>query len=592
MFKNLPFLLVFVLSFFVQLAVPEIEDEGYSPDLTSDETNMQIAEDELNTEIEGPDELQQSHQNRMEESSAETDNDTQQEISSEEASSDLMPFKNNEYIEDETNSYSQNEELESDITQNENDGTDEQTDSGPDVTVQQGLAEVGILSDTSLTAVHNESGDGHVISLTYQGFSVLNLSLLSNTYIIFHLPDEIAAVLNPEDISMSYDIPGLLIRQTGTFGQDAITFEGSQISANFRQFLSVSLLSTFYFYLDIRLDELPPTLSGEYLFQAEATSQIVDLSILEGNVAAAVLTGPQIAVPDSPEIQQPIYAMDTIVNGTGEPNSQVIVIIGEEEYIGTVDQTGQFSVNIPPQIAGTLISVVIDNGHPQRSEADSAIVIDVPSPPFLEDVYHRDRSVTGTSDPDALVQLTINGQVYSGTTDENGFFSIVIPEQDVGTIISAVTVDEYGTPSELTELTVLEASLSFHSVPAVLQFEPTVIQSKRVNVLRQESDWTIEILDTRGQGSGWRLMAYAELPLTSVTSAHTLPDALVYIDESGIHHPITDEAIEVYAGTTEHERIIPVNWQADRGLLLNLVPADAFAEEYRTAITWVLSDVP
>ena len=148
-------------------------------------------------------------------------------------------------------------------------------------------------------------------------------------------------------------------------------------------------------------------------------------------------------------------------------------------------------------------------------------------------MYSNHTTVSGTGESNKKVTVAINGEFYYGNTDESGQFSVDIPMQEAGTEISVFLSDESGFKSESTKVIVLlERVLKFHHVPEVLAFQTTEISSKPTYIKREDSNWNIEVWDTRGEGSTWRLLAEATEPLTSVENpSHTLPNALIYIDD-------------------------------------------------------------
>ena len=153
--------------------------------------------------------------------------------------------------------------------------------------------------------------------------------------------------------------------------------------------------------------------------------------------------------------------------------------------------------------------------------------------------------------------------------------------------------DENGYRSQSTTVTVLEAVLKFHSVPEILAFQSTKISSKPTYIKREDSNWNIQVWDTRGEGSTWRLLAEAKEPLTSVENpSHTLPNALIYIDENKNEYSLTNGPVEVYKGTTGSETIIPVHWSDNTGPFIYVHSTDVYAETYTTQINWTLVDAP
>lgn len=383
------------------------------------------------------------------------------------------------------------------------------------------LLGVGLLTDTSLKVTHTTDINKEIIKLEYKGYGVLDLKLLSSTYSIFNLPPEIAQLVEDDksNIKASYDVPRLgiivpILRNRGDFKNKDIHIDNNnQIYLNFIEFLSLSLLSrtNYNFTLEIELNELPPRDDGLYVFHSQVTNSLVDLSLLSGeNVATAELVAPY-PPPNPPKIDEPIYPSDTIVTGTGKPNSEII--------------------------------------------------------------------------------LTINHEEYRGSTDENGEFTIDIPQQIAGTVVAGVIIDERDVISDIIEVIIQQGTLTFHKVPETLLFESTSIKSGTVTIPRKNSDWTIQIKDTRGEGSPWQLFAQMEEPLKSEKSQHILENALVFVDSESPSQSLANK-VKVFDGITDLNTITNIQWEPNQGPLLELDPIHALAESYSTNIRWTLMDAP
>lgn len=136
------------------------------------------------------------------------------------------------------------------------------------------------------------------------------------------------------------------------------------------------------------------------------------------------------------------------------------------------------------------------------------------------------------------------------------------------------------------------AKLAFNRVPPTLSFETTSIKSGLIRIPREDANWSLEVIDTRGQGSEFRILAEAEQPLTTADGSHTLPDALVYVDENFVSHSLLEGPVEVYAGQTGHDSFTSVQWEPDQGPMVEVNPMNAYARSYETTITWTLVDAP
>lgn len=166
-----------------------------------------------------------------------------------------------------------------------------------------GLAGVSLLNNTNLEAEQTTLANGmERITLTYSGRGLLNLDLLASSHTIFRLPPEIMDHISPENISATYNVPGLLgiIRNRGEFSPDQIHLDKglNQVSMDFFNLLSLSILASYTFTLSMDLEEVPPTQSGDYTFYAHARSQLVDLSLLSGNdLATTSLSASELPSP-------------------------------------------------------------------------------------------------------------------------------------------------------------------------------------------------------------------------------------------------------------------------------------------------------
>src|SRR5699024_59345 len=146
-----------------------------------------------------------------------------------------------------------------------------------DVAPQQGLIDVGLLTNVELTANHTiENGQDH-ISLKLTGQAVLTLGVLQSTYVIFQLPPEITNVVKAESLEATYNVPGLLRigRRAGEFSKSDIKVDGNQIYINFKEILALSIGGRYEFTLDFDINTLPSSYEENYTFYGQTTSQII-----------------------------------------------------------------------------------------------------------------------------------------------------------------------------------------------------------------------------------------------------------------------------------------------------------------------------
>ena len=167
--------------------------------------------------------------------------------------------------------------------------------------------------------------------------------------------------------------------------------------------------------------------------------------------------------PDAPVVNG-VTDEDTKVTGTGEPGSTVTVVTPDDEYTGTVDENGGFSVEIPTQTPGTDITVNLKDDAGNKS-GDTTITVTnsdttAPEAPIVNEVTDSATEVTGSAEPGSTVEVTFpNGDKATGTADGEGNFTVTIPdgvELEVGDIIDVTATDEAGNVSGPTTVTVTD----------------------------------------------------------------------------------------------------------------------------------------
>ena len=461
-----------------------------------------------------------------------------------------------------------------------------------DISPMQGVLDVTLFKTPHLTATQSTAQNKERITLIFTASGTLDLGLLKSTYIIFHLPNEISSVMTKENMSASYSVPFLLgIPISGDFRNEDIVIDGNQVSMNFRSLLSLNLLLGEYcFTLNIDLDEIPVSNSPEYTFYSQATRQLVDLALLSGEpVATATLPAPHL--PDMPNVE-PIYETDTKITGTAPAGFTVIATVNGVSYEAIANESDRFSIPISPIARGTPVTVRVQCSHGYLSDNMRLTVLKIPDAPLLQPIYSNDETIFGSGEPNMRIHLLVGEVTYEGVTDSEGNFAVLILAQAAGTPIIATVTDKNGRTSDKTYATVLEAMLTFYHVPDTLAFETTKITTEPKIIKRQNPDWKITVMDTRGKGSKWRVTAHINEPLTLLENpSNELPDSLVFIDHFKNKISLSSDAISVFEGETI-ERITNVTFKEDEGPLLYVTPSNAFLGEYATEITWTLIDAP
>jgi hypothetical protein len=197
---------------------------------------------------------------------------------------------------------------------------------------------------------------------------------------------------------------------------------------------------------------------------------VVESSDISGNMTRyiAEVTVLDHSAPTPPNVNV-VSDSDTMVNGTAEPLGLIEVLVGSDKIgEGRADNSGQFSVKIPKQKAGTQIIVTVSDDGRNVSDPTSITVVDktAPSVPILTTLTDRDTFVKGTTEPNAGIIVKVGSTVIgTGTADKTGLFQIKIQKLKAGTKITVSAKDAMGNVSGNVSITVLDKTAP--SVPSV-----------------------------------------------------------------------------------------------------------------------------
>ncbi|MBC2258052.1 Ig-like domain-containing protein [Listeria booriae] len=151
------------------------------------------------------------------------------------------------------------------------------------------------------------------------------------------------------------------------------------------------------------------------------TSDSVSTTVTQGTVAAPTIGA--------------VTTDDTTVKGTGINGATVTVTVGDQDYTATVSG-GEYSVTIPKQAFGTEITAKQTLNGKTSSDVTTTVTQGTVAPPTINPVTTDDQVVKGTGINGATVTVMIGSQDYTATVTNNEY-SVAIPKQSSGTIISA-----------------------------------------------------------------------------------------------------------------------------------------------------------
>ncbi|MBC1406044.1 hypothetical protein HB769_14530, partial [Listeria welshimeri] len=130
----------------------------------------------------------------------------------------------------------------------------------------------------------------------------------------------------------------------------------------------------------------------------------------------------------------------TNVSGTAEPNATIVIKDGSNNVIasGRAGSDGIYSFSIPKQAEGTLL-VAEASADGFTSEASTLVVRDGINQTTINALTSESTIVSGTAEANASIVISnATGELGSGKVGSDGKYSITIPAQPAGTVVTAV----------------------------------------------------------------------------------------------------------------------------------------------------------
>lgn len=168
-----------------------------------------------------------------------------------------------------------------------------------------------------------------------------------------------------------------------------------------------------------------------------------------------------------------------------------------------------------------------------------------------------------------------------------------IPVFGAGIQDSAIDLTLLNSLQSQTTVTFPEPPRFVLTQPEDIVFDTTEINNREELIYRQNNEYSIEVIDER-PNSNWTLSVQAIEPLRTLDEMHTLSNSLFYFEDGNEPKSIENGMVEIaQKDQNDTSGIQNIIWSREEGLLLNLNPINAVAdEEYSTTIEWTLTDGP
>jgi len=172
---------------------------------------------------------------------------------------------------------------------------------------------------------------------------------------------------------------------------------------------------------------------------------------------------------ESPVVS-PVDDNDAAVSGKAPANA-IVKIMNGTTLIGSTpaNTTGSFKAPIPVQKAGTKLTITYKDKLNALSPSVTITVADktAPTAPTVNSVTNKSAEISGKTEANATVTVTIAGKAYSQKADGNGMFKLLIPVQNAGVTISVSAKDSAGNIGTVRTVTVVKAAPNMPSVNTV-----------------------------------------------------------------------------------------------------------------------------
>ena len=182
-----------------------------------------------------------------------------------------------------------------------------------------------------------------------------------------------------------------------------------------------------------------------------------------GSGEGSITPTPPSVVPAPPILDNSIITTDaTKITGKAEKGSTVVIQIDGKTYSGKVDESGHFTIEIPKQTTGTVLTITVKNAAGLVSKEIKVTIkgVTLPIAPSLSSnsITDQQTSISGNAEPGKNVKMDNGSKIWSAIVDEKGIFKINFPKQAGDTIIQFYTVDVNGNKSTSIELKVKDVT--------------------------------------------------------------------------------------------------------------------------------------
>jgi hypothetical protein len=212
--------------------------------------------------------------------------------------------------------------------------------------------------------------------------------------------------------------------------------------------------------------------------QKAGTKIVINAADQSGNTGAnQTITVMDKSAPAVPTVNA-VSDQSKEISGKTEAGATVTITIGTVKKVVTADPSGNFKLAISLQKAGTKIMVSAADAAGNVSVSRTLTVLDktAPATPIVNTVSDQSKEVSGKTEANAKVTISIGSLKKIIIADSLGNFKLVISLLKAGTKITVSAADAAGNVSAARTITVLDKT-----APAVPTVNAVSDQSKEVS---------------------------------------------------------------------------------------------------------------
>lgn len=149
-----------------------------------------------------------------------------------------------------------------------------------------------------------------------------------------------------------------------------------------------------------------------------------------------------------PENNGYVNSLTPTINGTGEPASEISVLLNDLKFNTRVDELGAWSVLINNQLVdGQNYSLMVKQTNKENIISDTFVIFNVNinglqqhsinSPANNSFINTSTPTISGNGKPGAIIEMSVNSEAYITNVDANGFWSIKIDKPFLDGLVTA-----------------------------------------------------------------------------------------------------------------------------------------------------------